>query len=273
MKKQIITILLLVGILLSITACSSKNKAENELIVGVCAGPYQDLFKQAIEPELIKKGYSVKYVEFSDYIQPNNALSNKEIDLNVFQHSIYLNNFSKQHNLDLTFLTEIPTASMGVFSTKHNNLDNIPNGATIALPNDETNLSRALRVLEQSKIIELNSDIDKSKATIKDISNNPKNLKFNEVNAEILPTVLDSVDLAVINGNYAIGAGLDLSKAIFNEKLSDGYFNVIAVRSEDQDKEFSKNINEIVHSSFFESVINDPNNQFIAFEKPKDFSK
>lgn len=253
-------------------AATAQN-SKKDLKVGVCAGPYGDMFKEAIQPELEKLGYTVKIVEFSDYVQPNTALAEKEIDLNMFQHSTYLKQFSKDHNLKLSYITEIPTAAMGVFSNKFKTIDEVKSGATVAIPNDETNLARALRVLVQTGIIKLDPKVDAAKATVDNISENPKKLKFQEVSAEILPSVLDSTDLAVINGNYAIGAGLKLSDAVYNEKLADGYYNVIAVRTEDVNSQFAKDITAIVHSDAFRSVIDDKTKQYIAFGRPSGYEE
>lgn len=251
----------------AMTGCGSETD-ENTIRVGVCAGPYGDMFKEAIEPALEEQGYSIEITEFSDYVQPNNALAENEIDVNMFQHSTYLAQFSEEHSLELTYITEIPTAAMGVFSNKYAALEEAADGATVAIPNDDTNLARALQVLAQTGIITIDPDIDASEATVDDISENPKNLQFTEVSAEILPSVLDSTDFAVINGNYALSAGLKLSDAVYNEQLADGYFNVIAVRTEDAESEFAKDIVEIVHSDEFRAVIEDENNQYSAFARP-----
>ena len=136
-------------LLLAMAGCSSGSD-DNVLKVGVSAGPYEDMFREAIEPTLLEKGYSVEYVQFSDYVQPNKALADGEINLNIFQHSVYLRNFSDEHNLDLAYITEIPTAGMGVFSANFDSVNDIPNGAMVAIPNDVTNLARAIRVLEQA---------------------------------------------------------------------------------------------------------------------------
>ncbi|MCH5348980.1 MAG: metal ABC transporter substrate-binding protein [Oscillospiraceae bacterium] len=260
---------LLTGCGVNAEAGSDAGSDTGNLIrVGVCAGPYEDMFKDGIQPQLEAKGYTIKYVDFSDYVQPNNALAENEIDANIFQHSTYLKNFSQEHGLDLTYITEIPTAAMGIFSDKFDSIENIEEGAAVAIPNDDTNLARALRVLEQTGIITLDPGIDPSQASVKDISENPKSLTFTEVSAEILPTVLDSVGVAVINGNYALSAGLDLADAIYIEALSEGYYNVIAVRTADADKDFAKDITAAVHSDEFRSVIEDTSKQYSAFNKP-----
>lgn len=275
MKKISAVLIVLVIISAIFAGCSENSDNKNDVSVirvGVCAGPYGDMFKEAIQPSLEKKGYKVEITEFSDYVQPNNALAENEIDVNMFQHSTYLKKFCEEHSLELTYITEIPTASMGVFSEKYKSFDEAENGSTVAIPNDDTNLSRALRVLAQTGIITLNPDVDASKASVNDISENPKNLSFTEVSAEILPSVLDSTDFAVINGNYAISAGLDLADAVYNEELEDGYFNVIAVRTDDAEKQFAKDIKDIVHSDDFRSVIDDENNQYSAFARPDGYN-
>ena len=275
MKKISAVLIVLVIISALFAGCSGNSDNKNDVSVirvGVCAGPYGDMFKEAIQPSLEKKGYKVEITEFSDYVQPNNALAENEIDVNMFQHSTYLKKFCEEHSLELTYITEIPTASMGVFSEKYKSFDEAENGSTVAIPNDDTNLSRALRVLAQTGIITLNPDVDASKASVNDISENPKNISFTEVSAEILPSVLDSTDFAVINGNYAISAGLDLADAVYNEELEVGYFNVIAVRTDDAEKQFAKDIKNIVHSDDFRSVIDDENNQYSAFARPDGYN-
>ncbi|MGN0592985.1 MAG: MetQ/NlpA family ABC transporter substrate-binding protein [Ruminococcus sp.] len=268
-KFAAVSVALLIGTA-AFTGCGSEaEQADSTTIrVGVCAGPYGDMFKEAIEPALEEKGYSVEITEFSDYVQPNNALAENEIDVNMFQHSTYLKKFSEEHALELSYITEIPTAAMGVFSNRYETLEEAADGATVAIPNDDTNLSRALRVLAQTGIITIDPAIDASKATVGDISENPKNLQFTEVSAEILPSVLDSTDFAVINGNYALSAGLKLTEAVYNETLEEGYFNVIAVRTADVDSAFAKDITAIVHSDAFRAVIEDENNQYSAFARP-----
>lgn len=273
MKKLIkkITAVALAGALgLSITGCG-KEKEENLIKIGFCPGPYSDMFKEAIQPSLEEKGYKIEIVEFSDYVQPNKSLAAKEINVNIFQHSVYLQKFSEDNGLDLSYIKEIPTAGMGIFSEKNKSLDDLKDGATVAIPNDATNLSRAIRVLEQIGLVKINPDVDPKIATQYDLSENPKNLKFTEIEAPQLPRSLDSVDLAVINGNYALSAGLKLSNALYNEVLGEGYINVIAVRTADKDSQLAKDIIEIVESDAFKAVIEDPNGKFVSFYRPSDY--
>ena len=259
---------ILLGVVLSSVLFASCGAKKAEAIrVGVCAGPYGDMFVEAIQPSLEKQGYKVQITEFSDYVQPNIALAENEIDVNMFQHSTYLKKFSKDHSLDLVYLTEIPTAAMGIFAEKASSIKDLPNNAVIAIPNDDTNLSRALRVLAQTGEIAINSDIDASKATAKDVGYNPKNFTFKEVNAEILPSVLDSVDAAIINGNYAIPAGLSAKKdGLFVEGSSSPYVNVIAVKAGNENKEEIQALIEAVKSEKVRNYISEryPNGEVVV---------
>lgn len=274
--KRIIGFITIISILLiALTGCSSSSAATTEpakvLKVGVCAGPYGDMFIEAIQPSLEEKGYAVEIVEFSDYVQPNKALAAGEIDLNLFQHSTYLTNFAKENSLDLTFIKEVPTAAMGIFSEKYKTINDIEDGATVAIPNDATNLSRAIRVLAQTNIITIDPAVDPKTATQNTLSRNPKNLQFVEIEAPQLPRSLDSVGIAVINGNYALSSGLNLSDALYNEKLSEGYINGVAVRTEDKDSDFAKDVIAAVESDAFKKVIEDPTKQYVSFQRPSDY--
>ena len=251
-------------------AASDENR---KITVGVCAGPYGDMFEDCIQPSLEELGYEVEIIEISDIVTPNTAVDEGEITLNVFQHSIYLNNFNKEHNTHLTYVTEIPTAGMGTFSDKYKTLDELPDGATIAIPNDVTNTARALRVLAQTGLIELDQSVEQATVTVDDVTSNPKGFVFEELNPEVLPNILDSVDAAIINGYFAIAAGLDLSTDLYNEKVTDGYINVIAVRESDADSEITKTIDKIVHSDAFRTAIEDESKQYKSFTKPEGYDQ
>ncbi len=238
-----------------------------KIVFGVAPGPYGDLIKQAVKPGLEKKGYKVELKEFSDYVQPNLALSNKSIDANAFQHSVYLAKFSADKGLKLSSLITIPTASLGVYSRKFKNLGEIKDGASVTIANDPTNLARALKYLETLGFVKIKSDIDPTKASEKDVVENPKKLKIQPIEAAQLPRSIESADFSLVNGNYAISAGI-WSTAIHRETLIEGHINLIAIRTEDIDKQFSKDIKEVVLSKEFFDTVNDPKNIFKDFQKP-----
>ena len=250
---------------------SAAPVEQEKITVGVCAGPYGDMFEDCITPSLNELGYEVEVIEISDIVTPNTAVDEGEITINVFQHSIYLNNFNKEHGTHLTYVTEIPTAGMGTFSDKYKTLEELPDGATIAIPNDVTNTARALRVLAQTGLIELDQNVEQATVTVDDVTSNPKGFVFEELNPEVLPNILDSVDAAIINGYFAIAAGLDLSTDLYNEKVTDGYINVIAVREADADSELTKTIDKIVHSDAFRNAIEDESKQYKSFTKPEGY--
>ena len=188
MRKKLSSGLLALLLLAAFAGCSTKSSSATEpsatdttaagttenitLKVGFCPGPYSDLWKKAIEPQLKEKGYTFEYVEFSDYVQPNLSLANKEIDVNLFQHSTYLKKFSEEHSLQLSPVTEVPTVAMEIWSNTTKSLTEVRQGATVTVPNDETNMARGLRVLEAAGLIKLKDEIDKSKATQDDIGEN-----------------------------------------------------------------------------------------------------
>lgn len=244
------------------------NSDPHTIVFGVAPGPYGDMVKQAIAPSLKEKGYNVVVREFSDYVQPNMALSNGSIDANLFQHSLYFNKFTADKGLKLTKLLTVPTAGMGFYSRQVKSLDQLKKGDIVTLSNDPTNLARGLRFLQSLKLITIKDNIDPTKASERDIASNPKGLVFKPLEAAQLPRTLDSVTASLVNGNFAIAAGLDLSSALAQEHLDENLKNIIAVRTEDADKPFAKDIVAVVQSPAYRAVIDDPKNVYTAFQKP-----
>lgn len=259
---------LLTIVMLIIISAQEIFSEQKRIIFGVAPGPYGDLIKQAVQPGLEKKGYKVELKEFSDYVQPNLALSNKSICANAFQHSVYLAKFSADKGLKLSSLITIPTASLGVYSKKFKTLSEIKDGSSVTIANDPTNLARALKYLQTLGLIKIKSDIDPTKASEKDVAENPKKLKIQPIEAAQLPRSIESADFSLVNGNYAISAGI-WSTAINRETLIEGHINLIAVRTEDVDKQFAKDIKEVVQSKEFLDIVNDSKNIFKDFQKPE----
>ncbi|MBS4213523.1 MULTISPECIES: MetQ/NlpA family ABC transporter substrate-binding protein [Neobacillus] len=274
MKKWLTSIILLC-VVFALAACgnseekaaSGKEKAaeSKDIKIGATAGPYSDMVTKAIKPGLEKKGYKVELVEFSDYIQPNKALNNGDIDANLFQHTIYLQNFAKENNMDLTALISVPTAPMGIYSNKFKSIDDVKDGATVTLPNDPTNAARALNTLRDAGLITIKKDADPLKVSEKDIDENNKNLKFQPIEAGQLPRSVESADLAAVPGNFALAAKMNLLDALTLEDMADNYRNIVAVKTSNKDSQLSKDIKAVVESADFEKVIDD---QFKGFGKP-----
>ncbi|MBM7609673.1 D-methionine transport system substrate-binding protein [Lysinibacillus composti] len=278
MKKYLLALLTL-ALAVVLAACGGSEKetstsndegsapeAKKEIKLGATAGPYSDMLTKAIIPQLEEKGYTVELIEFGDYIQPNIALDNGDIDANLFQHTIYLETFEQQNNMDLEPLIIVPTAPMGFFSEKFTSVEEIADGATVALPNDPSNAARALSSLQEQGLIELDPEIDQLTASEKDVVKNDKNLVFQPVEAASLPRQIESVDIAAVPGNFALAAGLDLMDAMFLENMPDQYRNTVAVKAENKDSQLAKDLKEIVESAKFEEVIDA---EFEGFGKPE----
>lgn len=247
-------------------AKDSSGEASKEIKLGATAGPYSDMLKQAIVPGLEEKGYTVDLVEFSDYIQPNIALDGGDIDANLFQHAIYLENFEKENNMDLTGLIVVPTAPMGIYSNKFETLEEIEEGATIAIPNDPVNAARALQILEDQKLIEVDPDVDDLKISERDVVRNTKNLEFQPIEAGQLPRAVEGSDLSAVPGNFALAAEMDLLDALALENMPDQYRNLVAVKAENEDSQLAKDLIEVVESEAFEKTIDE---NFEGFGKPE----
>jgi len=245
----------------------AASQNDKEISFGIAPGPYGDLINQAIKPGLEEKGYTVSLVQFQDYVQPDLALANKETRANLFQHVPYLTQFSKDHNLNLSSVISVPTAGLGIYSHKIKSLSELKKGDEVTIANDPTNLARALRFLQKVGLIKINPNIDAAKASEKDITENPIGLVITPLDAAQIPRTLDTVAIAVINGNYAIAAGIKLSSAIVLEKLDDNLKIVVAVRSDDQNQQFVKDIKEVVESEGFHKAIEN-SDLFSSFQKP-----
>ncbi|GAP13326.1 ABC-type metal ion transport system, periplasmic component/surface antigen [Longilinea arvoryzae] len=208
----------------------SPTSAPIHLTIGVSPVPHGDILKFVQENLAAKAGLDLKLVEFTDYVQPNLALADGTIDANFFQHVPYMEDFGKQHNLDLVAVVAVHIEPLGIYSNKIQSLSDLPDGAVVAIPNDATNGGRALKLLEANGLLKLKDGVGYA-ATVQDIVENPKHLDIKELEAAQLVRALDDVSIAVINGNFAIEAGLKpASQALALESGQDNpYANVLTV--------------------------------------------
>lgn len=234
--------LLLSSVLLTgaLAACgddsSNGDKAldEKKLVIGVTAGPHEQIVEVAKEVAA-KDGLEIVIKPFSDYILPNTALSEGDLDANSYQHEPFLDTFNEDHGTDLVPVGKTILNPMGVYSDKYKSIDEIPDGATFGLPNDPTNGARALYILEENGLIKIKED-KRETASIYDIEENPKNLKFIELEAAQIPKQLSEVDVAAINTNFALSAGMNPKEdSILLESSNSPYVNYIVVRAENKD--------------------------------------
>jgi D-methionine transport system substrate-binding protein len=232
--------------LLSLAALPAAAQTQT-IRIGVTPGPHAQIL-EAVKPLAAQKGLDIKLIEFSDYVVPNAALAAGDIEANSFQNQPYLDNQKADRGFKLETAALTVNFPIGVYSKKHKSFEALPNGATISIPNDPTNGGRALLVLQDKGLIKLKDNVG-YKPTPLDITDNPKKIKFVEIEAAQAPRVLDDVDAAVINTNYATQAGLDPVKdPIARENPKGPYVNLIAVRSEDKDKPWVKALVEAYRS-------------------------
>lgn len=216
--------------------------AESTLKIGATPAPHAEILEQ-IKPDLKEQGINLEIVEFNDYVQPNIALNDKELDANFFQHEPYLNDFIKEHkDLKLKNAGGVHVEPMGIYSKKIKDLSELADGATVSIPNDPTNGGRALLLLQKAGLLQL-KDGTGAEATVQDIVDNPKNLVIQEVEAAQLPRTLEDVDISIINTNFALNADLNPMKdALFIEDKDSPYVNIIAVRDGDENREDIKKL-------------------------------
>lgn len=250
MKKNLFTAVAVFAVL-ALTGCG-KKESSNVIKVGATPEPHAEMLN-LIKDDLKASGYELKVVEFTDYVTPNEALESGEIDANFFQHLPYMDSFNKERGFHLVSAGGIHIEPIALYSKKVASAADLKNGATIAIPNDPTNEGRALLLLESAGLIELDSNAG-LEATPINIKSNPKNLKFSEIEAASLPRILSDVDAAVINGNYAIPAGLVATKdGLFVEGSKSPYVNIVSVK---QGNENSAGITALVKALQSDKVKN-----------------
>ena len=218
------------------TSTETKTDDDNKIIIGVSPVPHAEI-TEALKDEFAKEGLDVEVKVFDDYVQPNLALDQGDIDANYFQHIPYLENFAKERGLSLENLGSVHIEPMGLYSDKIKSLDELKEGDEVLIPSDPSNGRRALLLLEKNGLITLKDDT-KEDITEKDIDQNTKNLKFTPIEAANIPNVYKDAALAAINTNFALGAGLNPSAdALALEDKDSPYANIIAVRKGDETKD------------------------------------
>lgn len=257
--KKLLSILISITLLaVTLTGCGKTD--ENTIKIGASVTPHAQILEVAKEI-LAEQGYTLDIVEYNDYVIPNTATENGELLANYFQHLPYLTNFNEENGTHLVSVATIHYEPFGIYAGKTKSLDELSDGATIAVPNDGTNEARALLLLEAQGLIKLKEGASFT-ATILDIESNPKNLEIKEIEAAQLARTLQDVDLAVINGNYAIEAGLNVGKDALavEDKESEAaqtYANIVAVKEGNENNEAIKALVEALKSDKVKDFINE----------------
>ncbi len=215
------------------TSSSAAQDTKTTLTIGASPAPHAEILS-AIKNDLSAKGVELDIIEYSDYVKPNLDTDAGDIKVNYFQHKPYLDEFNAENGTDLVSVAAIHFEPLAIYPGKTTSLSDLPDGATVAVPNDTTNEARALHLLAAQGLITLPANADLT-ITPRDIVSNPKNLQFSELEAAALPVSVADVDIAVINGNYALGAGLDISKVLASEdtgsQAAQTYANIIVVKA------------------------------------------
>lgn len=267
-KKVILLALVLVLSLTLIVGCQnnepdkdspSADETKGKITVAASPTPHAQILAQ-VKDALKEQGYELEVVEFTDYVQPNLVVDAGDVDANFFQHQPYLDNFNEENNTKLVSIAPVHYEPLAIYAGKSADLSNIPDGAAIAVPNDTTNEARALLLLETNGLIKLKEGAGFA-ATKNDIAENPHNIEIVELEAAQVSRVIDEVDFVVLNGNYALDAGLNVADAVAKEEqeseAAQTYANIIAVKEGNEEREDIKALKEALKSDEVKQYIND----------------
>ena len=280
MNKKFLSLILALALSASLTACGSSDTTEKTdgadtgdttetvtLKVAASPTPHAEILEQ-VKPILAEQGIDLVITEYGDYVVPNTAVDEGDEDANYFQHTPYLEQFNEENGTDLVSAGKIHYEPMGIYAGKSDSLENIPDGAVIAVPNDPTNEGRALLLLQDLGLLTLKEDAG-LEATPNDIAENPHNLEFKEMEAAMLPQTIDEVDFSIINSNYALDAGLNpttdsLGMEDTESDAAQAYANIIAVKEGNENNEAIKalvaalqsdEIREFIETTYQGSVV------------------
>lgn len=258
-KKKIIfstlAAFVVVGVAYFSFAPKHDKNADKIITVATSPGPYSEMFLDGVKPILEKEGYQVRSKNFSVLLNADIALNNGEADLNVDQHTAYLDNFNKEKHGHLTGIVKIPTVPMGLYTGEKHNLNDVAAGDTIAIPNDPSNMSRAYRLLAQAGLIKLKSGVNEIKLTQKDIAENPNGLKFKEMESYTIPRVRNEFAYVVLPGSDFYPAKVPSSDILYQEKLADAYYLVATVNQKDKNKAWAKAVKKAYQSKDFAEFV------------------
>lgn len=262
--KKFIALVLTLTLVLGLAACSGSSSGgddatKKEISYSKSQGPYTELFEAAIVPILEEQGYTLKGVDFSDLLTADIALNDGDVDFNVEQHTAYAENFNASNNGDLVPISPIPTVPAGIYSEIHASLDEVTDGAKIAVPNDASNTARAYVLLQKIGWITLDSTVDPSAVTQDDIVENPKNLEFVEMKSLTIPAAIQDFDYVVITGSIVYNAGIDASTALATEDILDHLILQVVVKEANKDAEWAKAIVDAYHSDAFKTYLEENN--------------
>jgi D-methionine transport system substrate-binding protein len=246
-----------------LTGCGSNDgsaQTKKELTYSKSQGPYSELFEQGVKPILEKQGYTVTGKDMSDLLQADVALNEGEVDFNVEQHTAYMDNFNTKQNGHLVALTPIPTVPAGIYAGSKQELNQVADGDSVAIPNDAANTARAYALLQKAGFIKLNPDKDLSTVTQQDIVDNPHHLQFTEMKSLNIPAVRSDFAYIVITGSVVYNAKIDPSTALMKEDILPHLLLQLVVEDKNKDAQWAKDIVAAYHSDEFRQYLENHNN-------------
>ena len=262
MKKKLISVIVTAALTAGmLTGCGSGGDKDNSTIkVAATSVPHAEIL-EAAKPILAESGWNLEVTVFQDYVQPNEVVEAGDFDANYFQHAPYLDSFNEEKGAHLVSVGEIHYEPLGIYSSTISSFDEVADGAEVAIPNDTTNEARALLLLQDNGLITLKEGAG-IEATVNDIAENPHNFKFNELEAAQVSRVLPEVAFVVLNGNYALQAGLNAESDALAIEAPDSqatktYVNIIAVKEGNQNNEGVKALVDVLKSDEIKKFIND----------------
>lgn len=234
---------------------TADSTTKKELVFGASAMPYSTVFEQGIKPILEKQGYTIKTMNFSTLEVNNQSVNNGQVDFNLDQHTAYLNVFNREKGTHLYPLVHIPTIPAAIYSDKYTSFQQAPNGATVLIPSDPANTSRALRILTDNHFIQLKAGTNPILATSRDIVSNPKQLKIKEMDSVMIPRTLGEVDFGFASGGIAYQSKLDPKKAVLREKVIPEMEMVVTINEKNKDTQWAKDLKAAYQSPEFKQFM------------------
>ncbi len=269
--KKLTTLFAAAALTVGLAACSAPGDVskssddgatdgqKTSLTYSRSQGPYSELFQAAVVPILEEKGYEIKGIDFSDLLNADIALNDGDVDFNVEQHTAYLEDFNAKNNGDLTPITPIPTVPAGIYSDNHASLDEVTDGATVAVPNDASNRARAYLLLQKIGWIEVDESADFASLSEANVTSNPHNLQFTEMKSLSIPAVAQDFDYIVITGSIVYNAKIDPASALATEDILDHLILQVVVKEENKDTQWAKDIVAAYHSDEFKKYLEENN--------------
>lgn len=261
-KSKLLFISISTLFILLLAACDGNDNAsedKKDITVGTSPGPYSELFLEAIKPILEDEGYTVKDQDFTELLLADVALAEGAVDVNVDQHTAYMNNFNEEKDANLVAITPIPTVPAGIFPGRKSSLDEIEDGDVIGIPQDPSNAARAYAVLQKAELITLEEGVELVQVSASDIVENPHNLDITEMDSYQIPRALDDLDFGVIPGSIVYSSGLDAATSLISEDILKDLELVAVVDEKNKDTQWAKDIKAAYESDEFKAYLEEHN--------------